>query len=79
MIDKYINLNTIYGEVILTIKDVLIKRGMSMYKLSNLTGIKYDVISNYCNNKIQRIYKDVLAKICYVLDCSLADIIKYID
>lgn len=52
MIDKYINLNTIYGEVILTIKDVLIKRGMSMYKLSNLTGIKYDVISNYCNNKI---------------------------
>jgi len=49
-----------------------------MYKLSVLTGIKYDVIYNYCNNFIQRYDKDVLAKICYVLDCKYSDLISYI-
>lgn len=76
--ERFIDWNTNYGEVILTIKDVLIKKNMSMYKLSLLTGIKYEVVSNYCKDKIQRIDKDVLTKICYVLNCSLTDLIAYV-
>lgn len=76
--ERFIDWNTNYGEVILTIKDVLIKKNMSMYKLSLLTGIKYEVVSNYCKDKIQRIDKDVLTKICYVLNCSLTDLITYV-
>lgn len=77
--ERFIDWNTNYGEVILTIKDVLIKKNMSMYKLSLLTGIKYEVVSNYCKDKIQRIDKDVLTKICYVLNCSLTDLITYVS
>lgn len=76
--ERFIDWNTNYGEVILTIKDVLIKKNMSMYKLSLLTGIKYEVVSNYCKDKIQRIDKDVLTKICYVLNCSLTVLITYV-
>ncbi len=76
--ERFIDWNTNYVEVILTIKDVLIKKNMSMYKLSLLTGIKYEVVSNYCKDKIQRIDKDVLTKICYVLNCSLTDLITYV-
>ena len=79
MVDKrIISCNTEYGELVLTIKYVLIKKDISMYKLSIFTGIKYEIIYNYCNNYIQRYDKDVLAKICYVLDCSYTDLITYI-
>lgn len=79
MVDKcIIGCNNEYGELVLTIKDVLVIKNISMYKLSICTGIKYQVIYNYCNNYIQRFDKDVLAKICYVLDCSYTDLIKYI-
>lgn len=49
-----------------------------MYKLSLLTGIKYEVVSNYCKDIIQRIDNDVLTKICYVLNCSLTDLLTYV-
>ena len=51
---------------------------MLMYKLSLLTGIKYEVVSNYCKDIIQRIDNDVLTKICYVLNCSLTDLLTYV-
>ncbi len=76
--ERTIDLDTNYGEFVLCIKDILVKKNMSMYKLSVLTGIKYDIIYNYCNNFMQRYDKDVLAKICYVLDCKYTDLISYI-
>lgn len=77
-ITRTIELDTNYGEFALCINKVLIEKNISMYRLSVLTGIKYDVIYNYCNNFIQRYDKDVLAKICYVLDCKYTDLITYI-
>lgn len=75
---KTISLDTNYGSMQLCILDILKKKNISMYRLSILTGIKYDIIYNYCNNKMQRYDKDVLAKICYVLDCKYSDLISYI-
>lgn len=76
--ERTIVLDTNYGEIVLCIKEILAEKNMSMYKLSVLTGIKYDIIYNYCNNFMQRYDKDVLAKICYVLDCKYSDLISYI-
>ena len=76
--EKTIALDTNYGELVLCINKILEEKNISMYKLSVLTGIKYDVIYNYCNNFIRRYDKDVLAKICYVLDCKYSDLISYI-
>ena len=76
--ERTIALDTNYVEIVLCIKEILAEKNMSMYKLSVLTGIKYDIIYNYCNNFMQRYDKDVLAKICYVLDCKYSDLISYI-
>ena len=70
--ERTIALDTNYGEIVLCIKEILAEKNMSMYKLSVLTGIKYDIIYNYCNNFMQRYDKDVLAKIWY------SDLISYI-
>lgn len=49
-----------------------------MYKLIRLSGLKYEVISKYYYDNVYRYDADVIAKFCYILDCKLSDIIKYI-
>ncbi|RKI99891.1 XRE family transcriptional regulator [bacterium D16-54] len=35
-------------------------------------------LRNYRDNKIQRLDIDILKHLCYVLECSLTDLIEYI-
>lgn len=66
-----------YGRVIINIKDVMEKKKITRNKLAKLTGATYNVINRYYNNELYRIDLDVLARICYVLDCEIVDVIEY--
>ena len=66
-----------YGKVNFNIKVIMKKKNITRNKLANLTGCTYNVIDRYYKNNITRLDLDVLAKICYVLDCNVSDIIKY--
>ena len=50
---------------------------VSIYKLSKLTGLKYDVILRYYRNQVIKYDASVLAKLCYTLNCSISDVLKY--
>lgn len=66
-----------YGKVEFNIKDIMKEKGITRNRLSVLTGATYNVITRYYNNDITRLDLDVLARICYVLDCEISDIIIY--
>ncbi len=66
-----------YGKVEICLKQLLEERGLSRYYLVRTTNTRYEVISKWYANKVGRIDLDVLARICYVLNCSPSDIIKY--
>lgn len=66
-----------YGKIKFNIKDTMKKKNITRNKLSNLTGATYNVINRYYNNDITRLDLDVLARICYVLDCNVNEIITY--
>lgn len=66
-----------YGEVKINIKQVMKEKNITRNKLSVLTGATYNVINRYYNSDISRIDLDVLARICYVLDCKISDILQY--
>lgn len=66
-----------YGRVIINIKDIMEKRKITRNKLAKLTGATFNVINRYYNNELYRIDLDVIARICYVLDCEIVDIIEY--
>ena len=53
------------------------KNHLSIYKLAKLTGLKYDVIMRYYNNNITKYDAIVLAKLCFILNCSISDVLKY--
>lgn len=75
---KVVNWNTDYGKIESHLKKCLEEKHMSKYKLCRLTGIKTEIINKYYYNRITRFDREILAKICYVLDCDIFDIITYI-
>lgn len=45
--------------------------------MSALTGINWSIIKRYMKGNIYCVDLDILARICYVLDCPSSDIIYY--
>jgi len=67
-----------YGCVKVKLSEVLRNKGITRNKLSVLTGIKYDVINRYYKaDKIEMVDLDFIAKVCFVLDCTVPDLLEY--
>ncbi len=56
---------------------LLTERGMTRYRLAQLTGIKYQTIDNYYKNRVQRFDSYILSQICKVLQCSIGELLEY--
>ena len=69
-----------YGKVQINLKDLMDKYKISIYQMSKLTGLKYNTIKSYYNNApLTKVDLDVVAKMCYVLNCSVDDILEYVN
>ncbi|MBD5162377.1 MAG: helix-turn-helix transcriptional regulator [Oscillibacter sp.] len=67
-----------YGCIKVKLAEVLDSRGISRNRLKELTGVKYDVITRYYRSKeVQMVDLDFFAKVCYVLDCRIEDLLEY--
>lgn len=73
--NKLIKVN---GDIKFKLLDVLKANGITRYKLSKITGIRYDTICNYCSGKVSLLNKEYLRIFCSVLNCQLSDIIEYV-
>lgn len=67
-----------YGKINIRLAELLEQRHITRNRLRTLTGIKYDVIDRYYkNDNIERIDVDFLAKVCFVLGCSISELLEY--
>lgn len=66
-----------YGKVEIVLKDLLDKKGISGNKLSTIIAANYNLVNRYYNNKVIRIDLDIIARMCYALNCEVNDILKY--
>ena len=58
--------------------EALDSRGITRNKLRTLTGTKYEVIDRYYKGvSIEMADLDFLAKVCFVLDCEVSDLLEY--
>lgn len=69
--------DTAYGRTHCKLMDVMKKRKINISTLSRITGLKYDVILRYFEDKITKYDANVLAKLCYSLDCEINDVLVY--
>lgn len=69
-----------YGHVRVKLADILNSRGITRNYLRTLTGIKYEVIDRYYKaDSVERIDLDFIAKVCFVLDCQVQDLLEYVE
>lgn len=69
-----------YGKVQINLKQLMDQRDVNVYRMSKLTGLKYNTVKSYYDNApLTKVDLDVVAKMCYVLNCSIADILEYVN
>ncbi len=72
MIEELIKVNC---EVEVNLKNVMLKRKITVNQLSKMTGIRYHIVKKYYRNEMYRIDLLNLAKFCDALNCEIEDIL----
>ena len=78
MVNSIINYKE-YGKIRLRLNELLIEKGVNRNQLAQRIGIRHVVIAKWCNNEVERMDLDVLARICFALDCEISDLIEYVN
>ena len=71
------NLLKVDGTIIFKLQDVIDSRNMTRYRLSKITNILFDTITNYCRGNVTLLNLEYIKIFCNVLDCQISDIIEY--
>lgn len=66
-----------YGHIDICLKELIESRNITRNYLAKAANTRFEVIDKWYNNEVEKIDLDVLARICYVLDCSPQEIVKY--
>ncbi|MCL1857808.1 MAG: helix-turn-helix transcriptional regulator [Oscillospiraceae bacterium] len=77
--DKSVFLIKNYGKINVKLKQYLDARNIKRGNLASSVKAHFQVIDKWYNNNVERIDLDVLARICYVLNCKVEDIIEYTE
>jgi DNA-binding Xre family transcriptional regulator len=60
------------------LNELLAARSWTVYRLSQETGIREDVIGKYRNNQVKRAVLAHLTKMCATLDCTIGELMEYV-
>lgn len=66
-----------YGSIRLKLKDIMEDQSISINKLACRAEMQRTQLKAYMNNEVQRVDLAVMARLCYVLDCDISDLIEY--
>lgn len=66
-----------YGKILIDIKAIMDEKGISRNMLARAIHARFEVIDKWYNGHVEKIDADVLARICFVLECTPGDIIRY--
>ena len=77
-LEKIILWDTKYGRINCNLYKLMKSRKVSIFQLARLTNIRYDIIKKYADNQMMRYDASILSRLCFVLNCSISDIIEYV-
>lgn len=67
-----------YGYIKINLDKIMKEQNISINKLAFRAEMQRTQLKSYIRGEIQRLDMDVLARLCYALECSLNDLIEYI-
>lgn len=66
-----------YGSIEINLREIMDEKNISRNALARAINTRFEVIDKWYNGHVEKIDADILARICYVLECQPADIIIY--
>ena len=67
-----------HGTIKIKLDELIKKSGISKSKLCHKAEMQRTQMNNFCKNDITRLDTDVLARLCYALDCKIDDLLEYV-
>ena len=67
-----------YGHIKIDLKEYMDNKQITRNALARAIDTRFEVINKWYNGHVEKIDADILARICFVLDCSPGDIIQYV-
>lgn len=68
-----------FGYVRLKLDKIMKARKITVYELSTKANVAFQTIKKLRDGEeVTRVNLDVLAKLCYVLDCEISDLMEYV-
>ena len=66
-----------YGSVIVCLRNIMDKKGISRNTLARNVNVRFEVIDRWYNGTLEKLDLDILARVCFALDCDISEILKY--
>lgn len=66
-----------YGSITINIRKYMDEKQITRNALARAVNTRFEVIDKWYNGHVEKIDADVLARICYVLECTPGDILEY--
>ena len=67
-----------YGKINMKLKSVLDGKNMTRNYLARAVNTRFEVIDKWYAGNVEKIDADILARICYVLNCPVSDLLEYV-
>jgi len=67
-----------HGTVRIKIDELLQSYKISKSKLCHRAELQHTQLNNLCKNKTTRLDTDVLARICFAMNCRIEDLLEYV-
>ena len=71
-------MNNNYGTIHIKLTEITQYRNISKNAVMKKADMQRTQLNHYYRNEISRIDLDVLARLCFALNCNVADILEYI-
>jgi len=68
-----------YGHIEIRLKDFMDQKQITRNALARAINARFEVVDKWYNGHVEKIDADVLARICFVLNCKPGDIIYYVN
>lgn len=66
-----------YGSICLHLREVMDQRGINRNQVAKSIGSRFEVVDNWYHGDMEKLDMDVLARLCFVLDCRVEDLLEY--
>lgn len=67
-----------YGNIEISLKQMMDARHITRNGLARAINVRFEVVDKWYRGQVERMDLDILARICFVLECEPGDIIQYV-